>query len=264
MSLLETISLLDLRGYPSLDVAFAPGPHLIWGPNAAGKTSLLEAMVLLAWGRSHRTTADGELIRWGTDLARVEGRVGARRHRGGDRPVRGVGIGGAQADPGERPAPPRDRPGRTAPGRGLRAGGDAADRRLAVAPPRGDRPAGVVELAGLRRRPGDLRPDAPAAQQPAPRDPRGGRRARRAALLGRSLPRLRGGHRDRASPPARGARRTARRRPRRDRPGRGVGGPADARLRHERSRRSPGRRRGRHSPGAWRRPPTRRSGTARR
>jgi DNA replication and repair protein RecF len=76
MPLLETISLLDLRGYPSLDVAFAPGPHLIWGPNAAGKTSLLEAMVLLAWGRSHRTTADGELIRWGTDLARVEGRVG--------------------------------------------------------------------------------------------------------------------------------------------------------------------------------------------
>ncbi len=76
MSLLETISLLDLRGYAALDVAFAPGPHLIWGPNAAGKTSLLEAMVLLAWGRSHRTTADGELIRWGTDLARVEGRVG--------------------------------------------------------------------------------------------------------------------------------------------------------------------------------------------
>jgi len=58
-------------------VAFAPGPHLIWGPNAAGKTSLLEAMVMLAWGRSHRTSADGELIRWGTDLARLEGRVGA-------------------------------------------------------------------------------------------------------------------------------------------------------------------------------------------
>ncbi len=77
MSLLETISLLDLRGYASLGATFAPGPHLIWGPNAAGKTSLLEAMVLLAWGRSHRTTADGELIRWGTDLARVEGRVGA-------------------------------------------------------------------------------------------------------------------------------------------------------------------------------------------
>ncbi len=55
---------------------FGPGPQLVWGPNAAGKTSLLEAMVLLAWGRSHRTNSDGELIRWGTDLARVEGRVG--------------------------------------------------------------------------------------------------------------------------------------------------------------------------------------------
>lgn len=38
---------------------------------------MLEAIVLLGWGRSHRTTADGELIRWGTDLARVEGQVGA-------------------------------------------------------------------------------------------------------------------------------------------------------------------------------------------
>ena len=32
--------------------------------------------MLLAWGRSHRTSADGELIRWGADLARVEGVVG--------------------------------------------------------------------------------------------------------------------------------------------------------------------------------------------
>ncbi|MFL5644693.1 MAG: DNA replication/repair protein RecF [Chloroflexota bacterium] len=75
--MLETIRLLDLRGYPTLDAAFGPGPHIVWGPNAAGKTSLLEAMVLLAWGRSHRTSTDGELIRWGTDLARVEGTVGA-------------------------------------------------------------------------------------------------------------------------------------------------------------------------------------------
>ena len=74
--MLDEIRLLDLRGYASLDAAFGPGPHLVWGPNAAGKTSLLEAMVLLAWGRSHRTSADGELIRWGTDLARVEGTVG--------------------------------------------------------------------------------------------------------------------------------------------------------------------------------------------
>ena len=77
MTMLDSISIRDLRGYAALDTAFARGPHLIAGPNAAGKTSLLEAIVLLAWGRSHRTSADGEVVRWGTDLARVEGRVGA-------------------------------------------------------------------------------------------------------------------------------------------------------------------------------------------
>ena len=36
---------------------------------------MLEAVVLLALGRSHRTTTDAELIRWGADFARVEGIV---------------------------------------------------------------------------------------------------------------------------------------------------------------------------------------------
>ena len=31
--------------------------------------------MLLAWGRSHRTSSDAELIRWGRDLARVEGSI---------------------------------------------------------------------------------------------------------------------------------------------------------------------------------------------
>jgi DNA replication and repair protein RecF len=70
------LSIRDLRGYAELDAAFDPGPQLVWGPNAAGKTSLLEAIVLLAWGRSHRTSTEGDLVRWGQELARVEARVG--------------------------------------------------------------------------------------------------------------------------------------------------------------------------------------------
>jgi DNA replication and repair protein RecF len=73
---LQSLSILDLRSYASLEATFGRGPQLIVGPNAAGKTTLLEAIVLLAWGRSHRTSSDGELVRWQTDLARVEGRVG--------------------------------------------------------------------------------------------------------------------------------------------------------------------------------------------
>ena len=74
---LDRLRLLDLRSYASLDVTFGAGPHLVWGPNAAGKTSLLEAMVILARGGSHRTTTDAEMIRWGSDIARIEGSAGA-------------------------------------------------------------------------------------------------------------------------------------------------------------------------------------------
>src|SRR6188472_2693756 len=73
---LESLRLTDLRSYAGLEVAFGPGPHLVWGPNAAGKTSLLEAMVVLARGGSHRTATDAELIRWGSDVTRIEGRIG--------------------------------------------------------------------------------------------------------------------------------------------------------------------------------------------
>jgi len=76
VNVLDHLALLDVRGYAALDAAFGSGPQLVWGPNAAGKTTLLEAIVLLAWGRSHRTATDGELVRWGREVARVEGRVG--------------------------------------------------------------------------------------------------------------------------------------------------------------------------------------------
>jgi DNA replication and repair protein RecF len=74
--MLDRISVLDLRSYRSLEASFGAGPQLIVGPNAAGKTTLIEAITVLAWGRSHRTSADGELVRWGTDLARIEGVAG--------------------------------------------------------------------------------------------------------------------------------------------------------------------------------------------
>lgn len=70
----------------------------MWGPNAAGKTSLLEAIVLLAWGRSHRTSSDGELVRWGMDLARIAGTVDDAGRREGIEValVRTAGGGGAR------------------------------------------------------------------------------------------------------------------------------------------------------------------------
>lgn len=75
--MLDSIEILDLRSYARLVASFGAGPQLIVGPNAAGKTTLLEAIVLLAWGRSHRTSTDAELVRWGSELTRIEGQAGS-------------------------------------------------------------------------------------------------------------------------------------------------------------------------------------------
>ena len=69
--MLTSVSLAHFRGYASLVATFGPGAHLVWGPNAAGKTSLLEAIVVCARGSSHRTLTDAELIRWDAPFARV-------------------------------------------------------------------------------------------------------------------------------------------------------------------------------------------------
>jgi DNA replication and repair protein RecF len=74
-SVVRSLTLEGFRGYDAVRIELGAGPQLVWGPNAAGKTSLLEAIVLLAWGRSHRTSSEGELVRWGGDVARVEGAV---------------------------------------------------------------------------------------------------------------------------------------------------------------------------------------------
>lgn len=69
------LRLRDLRSYETLDVPFGGGPQILWGPNATGKTNLLEALVLLARGRSHRTTKDQELIAWGRPFASAGGSI---------------------------------------------------------------------------------------------------------------------------------------------------------------------------------------------
>jgi len=73
--LVSHLSLRDFRSYAELEVDFSGGPQVVVGQNAAGKTNLLEALVVLAQGHSHRTTADADLIRWGADFARMEAAV---------------------------------------------------------------------------------------------------------------------------------------------------------------------------------------------
>lgn len=59
-----SLSLRDFRAYDRLDLALEPGTTLFYGPNAAGKTTILEALFYLATTRSPRAGADRELVRW--------------------------------------------------------------------------------------------------------------------------------------------------------------------------------------------------------
>ena len=58
----DKLALNGFRNYEWESVNFAPGTNVISGENAQGKTNLLEAVYLLATGRSFRTRFDRELV----------------------------------------------------------------------------------------------------------------------------------------------------------------------------------------------------------
>lgn len=72
----HTLSLTGFRSYDQIVLEMTDGPQVLTGPNAAGKTNLVEAIVLLGTGRSHRGATDAEMISWGHRFARLEARVG--------------------------------------------------------------------------------------------------------------------------------------------------------------------------------------------
>ncbi|CAM0117547.1 MAG: DNA replication and repair protein RecF [Candidatus Rhabdochlamydia sp.] len=59
---IQKIYLRHFRNYLEESITFSPHTNLIWGKNAQGKTSLLEALFLASMGRSFRTPHLKELI----------------------------------------------------------------------------------------------------------------------------------------------------------------------------------------------------------
>ena len=57
------LSLRDLRRFDSVELLPAPGLNLLTGDNGAGKTSVLEALHLMAYGRSFRGRVRDGLVR---------------------------------------------------------------------------------------------------------------------------------------------------------------------------------------------------------
>jgi DNA replication and repair protein RecF len=78
------LTLTGFRSYQALELELPPGPGVVVGANAAGKTGLIEALVVLARGASHRTATDAELIAWDAPFARLDAAIEHCDVRGDD------------------------------------------------------------------------------------------------------------------------------------------------------------------------------------
>jgi DNA replication and repair protein RecF len=72
---LKNLKCTDFRCLASAELAFGPANNLIYGPNASGKTSILEAVAYLGRGRSFRGASTRELIRHEADEFVLFGRA---------------------------------------------------------------------------------------------------------------------------------------------------------------------------------------------
>ena len=75
---LNTLSLQQFRNYEGTSFTFDERCNVIFGENAQGKTSLLEAVLCLSTGKSPRTRSDREMIRFGQSSAALRAEVSAR------------------------------------------------------------------------------------------------------------------------------------------------------------------------------------------
>ena len=69
--IVRRIALNGFRNYDFETADFDAGTNVICGPNAQGKTNLLEAVYMLSMGRSFRTRFDKELVSFGGDSADI-------------------------------------------------------------------------------------------------------------------------------------------------------------------------------------------------
>lgn len=72
---LKELSLQNFRNFKKNSFSFSPQTTLILGPNTSGKTNILEAIYLLATGKSFRAEVEREMIGYGEEIARVKGQV---------------------------------------------------------------------------------------------------------------------------------------------------------------------------------------------
>jgi len=75
MIMVQKLKLSDFRNFREKEIGFSPEITVIIGPNASGKTNILEGLFLLATGKSFHARLEEEMIGYQAEIARVRGRV---------------------------------------------------------------------------------------------------------------------------------------------------------------------------------------------
>ncbi len=76
---LTRLRVFNYRNFGEEEIELSPGTSLFLGRNGQGKTNLLEAIYLLGYGKSFRTSTPKDCIRHGEKECRVEGSVSQGR-----------------------------------------------------------------------------------------------------------------------------------------------------------------------------------------
>lgn len=79
--MIERVRLQQVRSWTAGDIAFTGGPQILWGANGAGKTTIVEGLLVTATGRSHRASPLRELVQEGAE----KGLIGVGVHNSAER-----------------------------------------------------------------------------------------------------------------------------------------------------------------------------------
>lgn len=78
--MITDLRLQNFRSYKDSSFEFGEGVNIVVGPNASGKTNLLEAVLIIARGSSYRAR-DSELVAWNKPWARLDADMSDSHHR---------------------------------------------------------------------------------------------------------------------------------------------------------------------------------------
>lgn len=93
--MIKNVALSNFRNFGKKELEFGKGITLIIGPNATGKTNILESLYLLSTGKSFKARIEEEVVKYDKDIARIRGvaRDGEPQGRGPELVSRRKGPG---------------------------------------------------------------------------------------------------------------------------------------------------------------------------